>query len=178
MAFLDNDLLLSSGQAITGDAASSVIYDITGAGSGNAPAMTFGVDGLDGSAVVPGADMGTGDGAARPTVLFTVNQAFVSGGGATVRIQIQAAPDNGSNSPGSYYTIVQTDELAAADLPLGAMFNIPLPPIPAGEDLPRFYRVYYEVTTSTFSAGKITAALMLNPPTLVSTLYPGGFASV
>lgn len=175
MAFLDNSLILSNAQAITGDAASTNIYDITGAGSGNAPAMIFGQD-SDGSALLPGADMGTGDGAARPTFQFSVTESFVSGGGATLQILIQGAVDNGSNSPGSYVTIVATDDMTVANLTAGTVFNIPLPPLAAGQALPRFYRVYYDAKTSTFSAGKITAALMINPPDQLVTKQPSNFA--
>lgn len=172
MAFLDNALLLSNAQAVTTTAASSTIYDITGAGAGNPPPVSFG------TATVFGADMGTGDGMARPTCLFTIPTAFTAGGAATLTIQIQAATDNGSNQPNSYTTLWQTDALPVASLTAGALMNVPLPPVVIGEALPRFYRFNYVVATGPMLTGKITAAIMLNPPTQVSIQYPANFTSV
>lgn len=155
--FLDNSLNFSTAQAITATAACTTIYDITGAGSGNAPALVYG-------ASVFGADMGNGDGVAVPYVYVQIQTAFVSGGGATLQFQIQAAIDNGSNAPASYTTILQTDAFAASALTINKLFFAPLPISTLGEAPPRFYRLNYVVATSTFSAGKITSGLMLNPP--------------
>lgn len=176
MAFFDQTLLLSSAQAITATAASTNIYDITGAGSGNSPGVSFG------NATTFGADMGIGDGVAVPYLLMTVGTAFVSGGGATLTVQIQSAPDNGSNAPGSYVTLSATQAFTAAQLTAGAVLLLPIPPvapIKLGEVLPRFYRINYTVGTSTFSAGTVTSVILLNPPSgLVSTLYPNNFIAV
>ena len=173
MAFLDSALQLSTAQAITSTAASTNIYDVTGAGSGNAPNMVFGTTG------VAGFDIGTGDGASTPIAQFVVGTAFVSGGGATLQFEIQAAPDNGSNAPGTYSTLYNSDLFPASTLTAGAVFQVPVPPTVPGEALPRFYRFNYVVGTSTFSAGTITANLMINPSsTRVSTLYPNNFVAL
>lgn len=176
MAFFDQTLLLSSAQAITTTAASTNIYDITGAGSGNAPTITFG------TATKFGADMGIGDGVAIPSLFMTVGTAFVSGGGATLTVSIEAAPDNGSNAPGSYVVLAATQAFTASQLTAGAVLILPIPPvapIKLGEALPRFYRVNYTVATSTFSAGAVTSVILLNPPSgLVGTLYPSNFTVV
>lgn len=155
--FLDSSLNFSTAQAITATAASTSIYDITGAGSGVAPALVYG-------ASVFGADMGNGDGVAIPYVYVQVQTAFVSGGGATLQFQIQAAIDNGSNAPGTYTTILQTDVFLSAALTINKLFFMPLPIATLGQAPPRFYRLNYVVATSTFSAGKITSGLCLNPP--------------
>jgi len=172
--FYDNTLILSAAQAITVTAASTNIYDVTGAGSGTAPNQTFG------TATVFGADIGIGDGAAIPTAYFNVGTAFVSGGGATLTIAVQAAPDNGSNAPGTYETITATQAFVAADLIAGAQIVLPIPPTATlGTLKPRFYRFNYTVATSTFSAGTITGSILLNPATgIYSIQYPNNFTSV
>lgn len=178
MAFSDNALTFSNAQAVTSTAASTTVYDITGAGSGTVPALVWG------TTTAIGADMGAGDNN-RPNILFTSPVAFVSGGGATMQIQIQAAPDagDGTGNAGTYYTLWQSTALSVAQLAtiVTTPFSVPLPPIdaayPAGL-LPRFYRINYVVATSTFSAGKITAQLLLNPPMQVNVQYPANFTSV
>ncbi len=177
MAFFDAALVFSNAQAVTSTAASTTVYDITGAGSGTVPALVWG------TTAAVGADMGFGDSASRPTVFITVPTAFVSAGGATLQIAIQAAPDDGTGTAGTYYTLAETEALSVAQLATIAAkpFSMPLPPInanyPAGL-LPRFYRIYYVVGTSTFSAGKITAQLLLNPPSAINVQYPANFTSV
>ena len=170
--FLDQSLKLSDAQAITVTAASTNLYDITGAGSGNVPNMVFGTTGL------AGADMGLGDSAARPTCYFSVGTAFTAGGAATLQIQIQAAVDNGAGSPGAYTTIVETAALAVASLVAGANLQIPLPPVTIGEALPRFYRFNYIVATGPMLTGTLTGAILLNAPTQTNTKYPANFTSV
>lgn len=173
MAFFDNALLLSNAQAITTTAASTNLYDVTGTGSGSAPNQIFG------TSTVFGADIGQGDGAVRPTAYFTVPTAFTSSGSsATLTIAIQAAIDNGSGSPSSYTTIVQTDAITTATLAAGTNFSIPIPPLTAGEALPRFYRFNYTVASGPFTAGTLTAGILLNPPTQIGVKYPNNFTVV
>lgn len=170
--FLDQSLKLSDAQAITVTAASTNLYDITGAGSGNVPAGIFGTTGL------AGADMGLGDSAMRPTLAFSVNTTFTAAGAATLTIQIQAAVDNGAGSPGAYTTIAETSALPVASLVAGANFQLPLPPVTLGEALPRFYRCNYVVATGPMTAGKLNASIALNVPTQTNIQYPANFTSV
>lgn len=170
--FIDQELKLSNAQAITVSAASTNLYDVTGAGAGNVPNMVFGTTGL------AGADMGLGDSAMRPTAYFTVGTTFTAAGAATLQIQIQAAPDNGAGSPGTYTTIVETSAFAKALLVAGANLQIPLPPITLGEALPRFYRFNYLVATGPMTAGSLTGAILLNAPSQINVQYPANFTSV
>ncbi len=170
MAFFDNSLLLSSAQAVTTTAASTNIYDITGAGSGNAPALVWG------TSTVFGADIGAGDGVARPTAYFTVPTAFTSSGStATLTVAIQAAIDNGSDAPGTYYTLASTRIFTTAELAAGFNFNLPIPPIASSDPLPRFYRFNYTVASGPFTAGNLTAVILLNPPDQLNKKYPGNY---
>lgn len=172
--FTDLSTVFSTNQAITSTANATNLYDITGAGSGNAPTMT------GGNAGVIGADIGDGDGVARPYLFMNVTTAFVSAGGATLTVSLQAAPDNGSNVAGTYTVLYQSAAFTAAQLAAGETLIVPVPPralngIP-GEALPRFYQVVYTVATSTFSAGKVTTNFVINPvSSLTSTLYPNNF---
>ena len=163
--FLDALIAFSTAQALTSTTAPSTsIYDVTGAGSGNAHNMITGVT-SSGNALV-GFDIGAGDGIAEPTVFVNVSTAFVTAGGATLQIQVQAAPDNGSNSPGTYVTLAETAALTAAELTAAASFQIKVPPVPDtvfGLAMPRFYRLNYVIGTSTFSAGAVNANLVINP---------------
>jgi len=175
--FLDALVQLSTAQAITTTAASAAIYDVTGAGSGVAPNMVGGIT-SSGNALI-GFDIGAGDGMAIPEVYVDVSTAFVTGDSATLTIAVQAAPDNGSNAPGTYVTLASSAVLTAAQLTASASFTIPVPPVPKtifGEAMPRFYRVYYTVGTGTFSAGAVNSNIVLNPSSATKIQnYPSNF---
>jgi len=163
--FLDNLVQFSTAQAITVTAASASIYDVTGAGSGNAPNMIGGVT-SSGNALI-GFDIGAGDGIAIPEVYWNVGTTFTAGGAATLTIALQAAVDNGSNAPGTWVTIVQTGAIPVANLTAGTsgQFQVPeiSPDMGFGEVMPRFYRLNYTVATGPFTAGALTSNLVLNP---------------
>ncbi len=179
MAFVDIDLQLSAAQAITATAVSAAVYDVTGAGVGNVPKMIFGVD-ANGVQQTAGFDIGTGAGMNRPVAMFTIDQTFTAAGAATLVIQIEAAPDNGSGSEGAYTVIQQTGPLALAQLvagqePLVVEFDALLP----GEVLPRFYKFNYVVATGPFIAGELTANILLDAPSIARAKgYPGNFVAV
>lgn len=172
MAFFDQTLLLSSAQAITTSAASTNLYDVTGAGSGVAPSMTFGIT------THPGSDIGTGDGVASPVAYFTVTTNGTGTG--TVAFGIEAALDNGSNAPGTYVRLSTSKAYVGTDLDVGNVVVLPIPPfaqIAPGMGVPRFYRFFYDQTGN--GAVSVTAGIILNPPLgFVSTQYPPNFVSV
>lgn len=179
--FQDALLALAGNQAITSTAAGTAVFDVTGVGSGTVPPMITGVRGDTGAAVPIGFDIGAGDGFAIPEVTYEVGTAFVSAGGATMQIALQAAPDNGSGSAGTYQTLVQTSTFTAGQLPANTIGQFQVPPVQpnwVGEALPRFYRLNFTVGTSTFSAGNITAYINLNPTQALKTgLYPGNYVA-
>ncbi len=163
--FLDALVQLSTAQALTSTTTTSTaVYDVTGAGVGNAPNMIGGVT-ASGNALI-GFDIGAGDGIAIPEVYVDVSTAFVTAGSATLQLQLQCAPDTGSNTEGTYVTIYESAVLTAAQLTAAASFQFQVPPVPAtifGEAMPRFYRMRYVIGTSTFSAGAVNANIVLNP---------------
>jgi len=151
----------STAQAITTSAASTNVFDVTGAGAGTAPAMK-GAGGLD---TALGVDIGAGDGVAQPEVMVVVTTAGT--GSDTITIEVQAAPDNGSYSPGSYTTLASSAAFVGTSLVAGTEIKIPVPPVPSTfSGLPRFYRVYY--TCSGTQTASFTANLLLNAPDLKS----------
>lgn len=171
MSFYDSTLVLSSAQAITTTAASTVIYDVTGAGSGNAPSMTFGNGDI-------GFDIAGGvNSSVRPAlnILVTVNGT----GAGTITFELQAAPDNGSNAPGTYKTLSASAAVVGTDLDAGDAYVLPIPPynaIKSAMGVPRFYRVTYTVSGS--ATATVTAYIGVGVPTGYEiTQYGNNFVS-
>ena len=179
--FQDALLVLANALTVSSATTAGTVFDVTGVGSGTVPPMITGVNGTTGAAVPIGFDIGAGDGFAIPEVFWTCPQAFVSAGGATLQIQLQAAPDNGSGSAGTYQTLVQTSTFTAGQLTANTIGQFQVPPVQPnwiGEALPRFYRLNFVVGTSTFSAGAITAYLNLNPSQATKIQdYPGNYVA-
>lgn len=173
MAYLESSsgANLSTLQSVTTTAASTNIFDVTGAGSGNTPAM-IGASGLN---TALGYDIGAGEGVETPFVLITLGTCTTVSG--TLTISLQAAPDNGSYNPGTYVTLASTAALTGTtQLFAGAQIILPVPPIPPGLALPRFYRLDYVVGSSISVI--VSASILLNPPTIRdATLYGSNFPS-
>lgn len=157
MAFYDLPLLLSSAQAITTTAASTTIYDVTGAGSGTAPSMTFG-NGNKGFDIAGGINSSV-----RPVALFTI---ITTGTGAgTITFQVKAAPDNGSNAPGTYVVVGSSDAYVGTALIAGDTIAIPITPynqIAPAMGVPRFYEFNYVVSGS--ATATVTAYIGIGVP--------------
>lgn len=181
MAFQDALTVLASKQAVTSTAAGTNAFDVTGVGSGTIPAMITGINGSTGAAVAIGFDIGAGDGFAIPELVWNVTTAFASASSTTMQIALQAAPDNGSGSAGTYVTLVETEALTVAQLALNAQGQFQVPPVGlnwVGEAMPRFYRTNFIVATSTFSAGNISASIVLNPSQATKIQnYPGNYVA-
>jgi hypothetical protein len=166
MAYIEGQTggILSNAQALSASGASTNIFDVTGAGSGNPPNMI----GNAGLATNLGTDLGIGQNQAHPGVLFTVTTAGTGTG--TFAFGIEAAPDNGSYAPGTYTRLITSGAKAGlATLTVGYSLYLPLPPIPpefAG--LPRFYRAYYDLTNA--ATVSVTATLLMNNQNVKSVL--------
>lgn len=161
MAFFDNTTngpgLLSSAQAITTTAASTQLYDVTGAGSGVAPSITFG-NGPVGFDIA-----GALEGIARPVAYFVITT--LGTGAGTITFQVQAAP-NSSNSPGTYVVVGSSDAYVGTTLLKGNVIAIPITPynqIAPSMSVPRFYRANYVVSGS--ATASVTAFIGINLPT-------------
>ncbi len=163
----------SVAQALSTTAASSNVFDITGAGAGTAPSMI----GAGGLRTALGADLGAGDGMAVPEVLITNALTTAGTGSGTLTISLEAAPDNGSYSPGSYYTLASTDAIVGTSIVAGWQLILPVPSIPPGAALPRFYRLVYTISGTV--AATVNANLLLNAPLVRdATLYGNNYVAL
>ncbi len=161
----------STAQAVTTNADSTNIFDVTGAGVGNAPAM-IGAGGLN---THMGIDIGAGDGMAPAAVMLTFNSAGSSSN--TITVSLQAAPDTGSYTEGSYIILFQSEAFVESAIADGDQLIFNVPPIPKNLALPRFYKLVY--TCSGGVTASITANLLMNAPTLRDAkLYGNNFVSV
>jgi len=167
MTILDSNLIFDpAGTAITVSAASTNILDmgITNGVGGNAR------------------DMGIGDDPSIRLLIYS-NGLFAAAGAATLSIQIQGAPDNGSGAPGTWTTYADSDPLSIATLNSFSgsvasgvkLFPIDLPHREAGAALPRYYRLNYVVATGPFTAGTLQAYLANNRDDSVA--YQSGFST-
>ncbi len=168
--FMDNQLSFNGGwatanaQAVTTTADSANVWDITGAGVGNAPAMINGFPQLN---THIGADYGAaGDGPAVPWVVVTVVVAPTSSSN-TLTIQIEGAPDSGTYTEGTYHVYGQTGAIPGSALLAGSIILFPLPPRMPGTALPRFYKLHY-VASATLTPMTVLAGVTINPTSWLS----------
>jgi len=178
---VDNSLTFSTDwntvQTVSATADSTNVIDVTGAGSGNAPKM---INGFPAANTAMGSDYGAGDGEAFPYLLVSIPSAGTGTQTGSFIITLQAAPDNGSYSPGTYTTIYTSKSFTSSALGAGVSLLVPVPPtlfnFPS-EALPRFYKLNYAVT-GTMSRGFL-AGLLLNPSeAILGGQYNNNFIAV
>jgi hypothetical protein len=152
---IDNSSYFSSAQAVTTTANSTNVFDVTGAGSGTSPAMI----GANGVNTALGFDIGTGDGVANPHVVVVFNSAAASSN--TITVSLEAAPDNGSYSPGTYVQLYASRAFVESTIADDFALVFPVPPILSTSAVPpRFYRLVY--TCSGAVTASITAFMVIN----------------
>lgn len=137
---------------IVGDYPSTNIIDLLGSGAGTVPTNIIG------NATLFGMDVGIGG--IRPELNVVVGTAFVSGGGGTLNVKLQAAPDTAvTYLPGAYVTLAETGAMAVANLTAGVVVaRFPfLPAFPANLS-PRYIRLLFTIATATVTAGTISSA--------------------
>jgi hypothetical protein len=167
MAYYDAATFLSTAQAITTTADSTLIYDTCGVGVGVAPTM-IGAGGLNTHC---GFDIGAGDGMAVPEVLWTVTTTGTGAG--TITFSVSAAPDNGSYAEGTYQTLAATQAFVGTSLKQGQQIKLIVPPFPQGTGgtatqaavayvIPRFYKFTYTVASS--ATVSVSGGILLNAP--------------
>lgn len=157
---MDNFLLFepTAGTAITSGAPSTNVIDLLNA-----------------------RDIGIGDDPAVKLLVLVVGQSFATGSSSKLNTQVQGAP--GASSAGTWTTIVETGDIGAASLASGTeVMNIDFPSIlrkgnnvgfgtPANNMI-RLLRLNWSIGTTSFSAGSITAGLILDRDDIVA--YPPG----
>lgn len=151
--FIDSSLIFSNNQslAVSASTASTNVVDLAGVGSGNAPNASFGT----------ATSFGTDPGPGRELIIpVTTGTAFATATGATLQVAVQGAPDNGSNAPGTYATLVESGVIAAANLTADTKIaELAVPKaLPDGTKV-RFLQILYVLPASTsFTAGTIAFA--------------------
>jgi len=132
----DNSLLLSDGQAITADAASTNVFDLGATGT------PYG-----GSALTR--DIGIGYG-----VPLSVRVTETFNNLTNIVVQVQTSPDN------STWTTIQSGAtVALASLVAGFQFDVPYE-FPQGTKA-RYVRLNYDITGTAPTTGKITAGVVM-----------------
>jgi hypothetical protein len=153
---IDGNLLLDTAAAITSSGVSTNVIDLGVA-----------------------RDMGIGDAdQITPKVMCLVNTAFTTTNSATLTVNFQGSTDNTT-----WDTYLSSPAYAAAALGQGArLLDVDVPRPAAGKALPRYLRLSYTVGTGVFSAGAVTAAIVLGrADQIVSSAgyqsgYPSGFS--
>lgn len=94
----------------------------------------------------------------------------------SLNVQFLGAPDNGSGAPGAYSLYAESGVIPVANLTAGAqLLRIPVPAVPAGYVLPRFYKLTYTVAGSNATTGNVTA--FITPDRQANTAYAPGVTS-
>jgi hypothetical protein len=132
----DNTLLLSDQQAITADAASTNTIDLQGTGS------PFG-----GSAIVKDVGRST-----RVPLAILVTETFNNL--TSLQVQVQTSPDNTT-----WTTIESGMTVPLASLTSGYPFKV-IDELPEGTNV-RYVRLFYDITGTAPSTGKITAGVVM-----------------
>lgn len=121
-------------------------------------------------------DMGIGD---KPALKLLVQVTTTFGGGTSLQIILQGAPDNGSGAPGSYANWWASPVYTEAQLVAGArLYDMDMPRPPQGVSIPRFLRLgYVSVGTHTSGAlgGWIVIDRMDQPYASTSNAVMGGY---
>lgn len=135
---VDNTLVFSDSQAITADAGSTNVIDLgaTGTAYGHGSALAR--------------DVGKGN---EIPIAVTVTETFDAL--TSINISVQS-DDNAAFS--SAKTIAKSGEILLAALVTGYKFSFPAE-LPEGSD-ERYLRLYYDITGSTPTVGKIFAAIV------------------
>lgn len=104
-------------------------------------------------------DIGIGD---DPAMKLSIRVTTPFVGGTSLQALLEAAPDNGSGAPGSYYTLWTGVAVVEADLDQGVnIANVDMPRVPPGKVVPRYLRLSY-ITVGTHTGGAVEAQIVLD----------------
>lgn len=149
---VDNTLIFTPApQAVT----SSLVHstdniDLAGVGSGTA------VTNIIGNASTLAGDPGVGRWAQQ--IYITIGTTFT--GGTSLTVNLAAAPDNGSGSPGTYTVISATGAIPVANLTSGSVIPLAWNVLFPISLKPRFFELQYS-PAGTFGAGTIGFAAVV-----------------
>jgi hypothetical protein len=140
-----------------GVSVASAIIDLLGQGVGTPPANIIG------NVTLFGEDVGVGDGLIVPKLAVATGVALATSSGATLNVQLQAAPDTaGTNQPGAWQTLAETGALTAAQCPANTVIaRLDWPPVFPATLRPRYLRLNFNIPAAEdFTAGTIAYAII------------------
>jgi hypothetical protein len=165
MALQDQNLVLSSAQAVTASAVSTNCYDILNgvliATSGGT--YTVPPNSIIGNATYFGEDLGLGRGVGTPTI-----EVFSGTGtpavATSLQVALQGAPDNGGGTISglTFVTYIETGAIPLANILASIrVCAFDLPRRQSGNALPRFLQLDYIVAGSNFTGLTVTGYINL-----------------
>lgn len=163
MALMDQNLVLSSAQAITATAQSTNAYDILKGNTLLVASGAYTTNDIIGNATVFGEDLGLGRGKGTPQI-----EVF-SGAGTPITatsldIQLQGAPDAGTgNTSGvTYVAYIGTEAMPLASiLASSRLARFDFPQRRPGAAMPRFIALNYVVAGANFGGLTVTSYINL-----------------
>jgi hypothetical protein len=124
-----------------------------------------------------GRDIGVGDGLWIVCLIATT----FTGTGATLQVNIQYAPDNGSGSPGTYVTMVSSAVYTVSQLVAGTeIMRVEVPPVSPSNlgMVPKFMQATYTVGTANMTAGALITSIVIDRTALGPYLgYQSGYSN-
>ncbi len=155
--------------ALTGTAVNSGTTFTSAAATDSANIID--VSQIAGSAKGLARDVGVGD---DPDLQIAIEilTAF-AGVGASMQIELQTAPDNGSGVPGSWSVLNMSPVIAVANLGAGQINYLDIVP-----GVQKFLKLTYLVTGANMTAGAIVSSIVLDRELLGPQLgYPSGYSN-
>ncbi|MGO9020056.1 MAG: Bbp16 family capsid cement protein [Syntrophobacteraceae bacterium] len=124
-------------------------------------------------------------GVGRDLELICLVMTTFTGSSSTLQVQLQYAPDGGSGTAGTWYTVAQSIAYALTSLVQGAeLLRIALPPfVPTtltsgGTVVPKFIQVNYVVGTANMTAGQILTCITTQRQALGPLMgYQSGYSN-
>ncbi|WP_439392337.1 hypothetical protein ACRQ5Q_22340 [Bradyrhizobium sp. PMVTL-01] len=179
MALQDQNLVLSSAQAVTATAQSTNAYDLL---TGNTLAVATGAystNSIIGNASVFGEDLGLGRSKGTPQI-EVFSGAGNPGAATSLTIQAQGAPDAGTgNTSGVAYKVyAQTGAIPLASvLASSRLGTLDLPRRETRAALPRFIALNYVVAGANFTNLTLTSYINIGSNSAQDTLgqYPSNY---
>lgn len=175
----DDNLVLSSAQAITATAQSTNAYDILKGAKLAVASGAYTSNDIIGNATVFGEDLGGGRGVGTPTIVVFTGSGTPAAA-TTLQIQAQGAPDAGTgNTSGVTYVAYQMTRAIplASILASIRLAEFDLPKREQGQALPRFLALNYVVVGSNFTGLTLTSYINLGDTSAQTTLgqYPSNY---
>lgn len=174
---MDQNLVLSSAQAVTATARSTLAYDLLKGNTLAAAAGAYTSNDIIGNASVFGEDLGLGRGKGTPAI-EVFSGAGTPAAATSLEISFEGAPDAGTgNTSGvTYVPYVQSGPiLLASILASNRLWYVDWPMRQVRAALPRFVSLNYTVAGSNFTGLTLTAYIHLGGMTAQDTL--GKYAS-